>query len=80
MSTGNPKKPQYISLHLPIPNFPMPFISMDLVGPYREMENGNQYALMVICMLTNYVFLIPIRSRNTKDIIKAYLTGVYSTF
>ena len=57
----------------------MSFISIDLVGPYRETENGNQYALIVICMLTNYVFMISIRSKSTKDIIKAYLTGVYST-
>ena len=53
---------------------------MDLVGPYRETENGNQYALMVICVLTNYIFMIPIRSKSTEDIIKVYLTGEYSTF
>ena len=35
---------------------------------------------MVICMLTNYIFIIPTRSNSTKDIIKAYLTGVYATF
>ena len=74
------KESQYINWHLPIPNFPMSFISMDLVGPYRETENGNQYALTVICMLTTYIFMIPIRSKSTEDIIKAYLTGAYSTF
>ena len=58
----------------------MSFISMDLEGPYRETDNGNQYALMVICMLTNYVFMIPIRLKSTEGVIKAYLTGVYSTF
>ena len=31
-------------------------------------------------MLTNYMFMIPIRSKTTEDIIKAYLTAVYSTF
>ena len=31
-------------------------------------------------MLTNYIFMIPIRSKITEDVIKAYLTGVYSTF
>ena len=51
------KEPQYSNLHLPIPQFPMSFISMDLVGPYRETENGNQYAFMV------YIFLIYIRSK-----------------
>ena len=74
------KEPHYINLYLPIPNFQMSFISMDLVGPYRETENCNQHALTVICMLTNCIFMIPIRSKSTKDIIKAYLTGVYSTF
>ena len=53
---------------------------MDLVGPYGETENGNQYALTVICMLTNYVLMIPISSKRTIDVIKAYLTGAYSTF
>ena len=31
-------------------------------------------------MLTNYVFMIPIRTNSTEEVIKAYLTGVYSTF
>ena len=31
-------------------------------------------------MLTNYVLMMPIRSESTEEIIKAYLTGVYSTF
>ena len=74
------KEPWYINLHLPIPKFPMSFTSMDLVGPYRENQNGNQYALTVICMLTNYVIMIPIRSKSTEEVIKAYPTGVYSTF
>ena len=58
----------------------MSFISMDLIGPYREIKKGNQYALTVICMLTSYIFMIPIRSKSTEEFIKAYLTGVYSTF
>ena len=35
------KELQYINLHLPIANFPMSFINMDLVGPYRETESSN---------------------------------------
>ena len=74
------KELQYTNLHIPIPKFLMSFISMDLIGCYRETENGNQYALMAICMLTNYVFMIPIRSKSNEDVIKEYFTGVYSTF
>ena len=47
----------------------MSFISMDLLGPYSEMENGIQYALTIICMLTNYVFMLPIRTKTTEDVI-----------
>ena len=74
------KEPQYFNLHLPIPQFSMSFIGMDLLCPYWETEKGNQYTLTVICMLKNYVFMIPVRLKNTEQIIKAYLTGVYSTF
>ena len=74
------KDPQCINLHLPIPQFPMSFINMDLVSPYRETKNENQYTLTVICMLTNYVLMIPIRSKSTEKVIKAYLTGIYSIF
>ena len=31
-------------------------------------------------MLTNYIFIIPIRSNTTEEVIKAYLKDVYSTF
>ena len=80
MSAGYFKIPQYINLPLQIPQFPMSFISMDLLGPYHETEKENQYALTVICMLTNYVLMIPIRSKSTVEVIKAYLMDVYSTF
>ena len=46
------KEPQYVDLHLHTPQFPMSFISMDLLGTYHETENGNQCALTVICRPT----------------------------
>ena len=63
----------YANLHLPILQFPMPFISINLLGPCSEMEYGNQYVLTVICMLTNYVFMVPIKTKTIEDIINAYL-------
>ena len=53
---------------------------MDSFGPYEESEKGNQYPLTVICMLTNYVFMILIRLKSPGGVIKAYLIGTYSTF
>ena len=55
-------------------------MSMNLFGPYSKTENGNQYMLTVICMLTNYVFLTPIKTKTTEIIINAYLKHVYASF
>ena len=54
----------------------MSFISMDLVGLYREADKENKYALTLICMLINCIFMIPIRLKSTEEVIKDYLTGV----
>ena len=56
----------------------MAFISMDLLGPYSKMESGMKYVLTIICMLTNYVFMISIKTKTTEDIINAYLKHVYA--
>ena len=74
------KESPYVNLHLSIPQFPMAFINMDLFGPYSKTESGNQYTLTVICMLTNYVFMIPIKTKTREDVINAYLKDVYATF
>ena len=63
------KEPQYINLQLPIPQFSMSVISMDLFTAHRETEKGNQYALTIICMSINYVFMILIRSKSTEEVI-----------
>ena len=74
------KEPWCVNLHLLIPQSPMSFISVNQLGRYSEMGNGNQYTLTVICMLTNHVFMVPIRTMATEDFINAYLKHVYSTF
>ena len=51
----------------------MSSITMDLLGEYPEKENGNQYALTVICMLTSFAIIIPIKTKKTKMVINAYI-------
>ena len=69
-----------VVLNLLIPKFSMSFISMDLLGSYCKIENGNQYALTVICMMTNYVFMISFKSKTTEEGIKACSKNMYLTF
>ena len=51
----------------------MSFIAMDLLGKYPEVENGYQYTLTVVCMLTSFVSIVPIKEKKTETVINAYI-------
>ena len=52
---------RYVKGAFEIPKAPMDFISMDLIGEfYPPSTRGNHYALTIICMLTGWVWCIPI--------------------
>ena len=51
---------------------------MDLFGEYPEMENDNCYTLTVICILTSFVSIIPIKDKETEMVINAYTTYIYA--
>ena len=59
----NPQIIPYAKLHFDTATFSMEFISMDLIGEfYPPPKLGYKYALTVICMLTSYVFCVPLKS------------------
>ena len=67
---------KYATLHFAVATFPMQFISMDLIGEFHPpTSRKNRYALTVICMLTGYVFCVPL-----KEVIQAYIDNIYSKF
>ena len=69
---------KYPQMHFETAAMPMQFISMDLIGPFSPpTTQGNVYALTVICMLTGYVFCIPIPNKETETVIRAYMNHVY---
>ena len=64
-----------------VPEAPMDFISMDLIGKFSMgSTKGNFFALTVICMLTGYTWCIPIPNKNEETIVRAYIKEVYSHF
>ena len=72
---------KYATLHFDVATFPMQFISMDLIGKFHPpMTKGKRYALTVICMLTGYVFCVPLRTKTTEEVLQAYIDNVYSKF
>ena len=56
----------------------MSFIVMFLLGKYPKTENGNHYALTVICMLTSFVSIVPIEDKKTETVINAYIRYIYA--
>ena len=53
---------------------------IDLISPFESTMKGNQYALIVIYMLTNYIICIPIPDKSSDTVVNAYLREVYCTF
>ena len=71
----------YAKLHFDTATFPMEFISMDLIGEhYPPSKAGHKYALTVICMLTGYVFCIPLKTKQANEVLQAYIDNVYVKF
>ena len=68
-------------LHFDAATFPLELISMDLIGElYPPSKAGHRYALTVICMLTGYVFFIPLRTKQANEVLQAYIDNVYAKF
>ena len=72
---------KYATLHFDAATFPMQFISMDLMGKFHPpTSRKHRYALTVICMLTGYVFCVPLKTKAAEEVIQAYIDNVYSKF
>ena len=72
---------KYATLHFNVVTFPMQFISMDLIGEFHPpTSKGKRYALTIICMLTGYVFSIPLKTKTAEEVLQAYVDNMYSKF
>ena len=72
---------KFEKLHFSIPNQPMEFICMDLIGEfYPPTSRGHRYALTVMDMLTGFVFCAPLKSKKAEEVTQTYLNEVYYRF
>ena len=77
----NIKTQQLKNEHFSSPPQPMEFIAMDLIGEFHPTSSkGNRYALTAVCMLTGFTFCIPLKSKCTEDVIKAYIDHICCPF
>ena len=72
---------KYAKLHFDVATFPMQFMSMDLIGEFHPpTSKKHRYALTVICMLTGYVFCVPLKTKTAEEVIQVYIDHIYSRF
>ena len=56
---------------------PMDFICMDLIGEfYPPTSHGHRYALTAVCMLTGFTWCVPLKTKTTEEVTKAYLDHI----
>ena len=54
---------------------------MDLIGEFHPTSSkGNRFALTAVCMLTGFMFCIPLKTKRAEDVIKAYIDHICCTF
>ena len=54
---------------------------MDLIGEFHPASSkGNRFTLTAVCMLTGFMLCIPLKTKCTEDVIKAYIDHICCTF
>lgn len=55
----------------PTPQKAFDIVSIDTIGPFVKSNDGNEYAVTIICNLTKYLVAIPVSNKSAKTIAKA---------
>ena len=72
------KEPKYVDFTNVIPHFPMANIAIDLLGPFLPTSRGNERILSCMDLLTNYLYLVPVKDKQAQTIITAYTENIYT--
>ena len=75
----SPNLDKYLSLHLEIGATPMHFLAMVTIK-IRDADSAYKYTFTLIDMLTNYVFVIPVKDICGKTLVHEYIYKVYLPF
>ena len=75
----SPNLGKYMNLHLEIGTVPMYFLAMDTIE-IRDADSAYKYVFTLIDMLTNYVFVIPVKDICGKLLVHEYIYKVYLQF
>ena len=54
---------------------------MDLIGEFHPpTSHGHRYALTAVCMLTGFMWCVPLKTKTAEEVAKAYMDHIYSNF
>ena len=56
----------------------MHFLEIDLIGMFKPLPQGHQYALTVIDMFTNYTWCILLFVKEADEVVHTYIVNMYS--
>ena len=68
----SPNLGKYMNLHLEIGTAPMYFLAMDTIE-IRDADSAYKYTFTLIDMLTNYMFVIPVKDICGKTLVHEYI-------
>ena len=75
----SPNLGKYMNFHLEIGTAPMHFLAMDTIK-IRDAVSAYKYAFTLIDMLTNNVFMIPVKDICGKTLVHKYICKVFLPF
>ena len=70
---------KYMNLHLETDMAPIHFLAMDTIE-IRDTDSAYKYAFTLIDMLTNYVFVIPVKNICRKTLVHEYIYKIFFPF
>ena len=50
-------------------------VIVDTIGPLETSENGNKYAVTLICDLTKFLVIVPVKDKEAKTVARAMFDG-----
>lgn len=71
------REPLFIT---PTPQNPFDVLVVDTIGPLPTSEQGNRYAVTMICDLTKYLVIAPIPDKSAPSVAKAIFTHFVLTY
>lgn len=59
---------------------PFDEISIDTIGPLPETETQDNYVVSILCCLSKYIILVPVRNKEAKTVARAIVEKVFLVY